>query len=71
VIASGRCDEAGDNALAVADRTVARAHKTLRKLRWFEAMRTSGHIENGKVRHYQVTLSGGIYDGGAGLIGVE
>jgi hypothetical protein len=39
---------------------IARAHKTLRNLRWFEVIRTSGHIENGKVRHYQVTLSVGF-----------
>jgi flavin-binding protein dodecin len=42
------------------DRAIARAHKTLRNLRWFEVMRTSGHIEDGKVRHYQVTLSVGF-----------
>jgi hypothetical protein len=36
------------------------AHKTLRNLRWFEVIRTSGHIEDGKVRHYQVTLSIGF-----------
>ncbi len=42
------------------DRAIARAHKTLRNLRWFEVVRTSGHIENGKVRHYQVTLSVGF-----------
>jgi flavin-binding protein dodecin len=29
----------------------------VRWLRWFEVMRTSGHIDNGKVRHYHVTLS--------------
>jgi flavin-binding protein dodecin len=39
---------------------IARAHKTLRNLRWFEVIRTSGHIENGRVRHYQVTLSVGF-----------
>jgi hypothetical protein len=39
---------------------IARAHKTLRNLRWFEVIRTSGHIENGKVQHYQVTLSVGF-----------
>lgn len=39
---------------------ITRAHKTLRNLRWFEVLRTSGHIENGKVRHYQVTLSVGF-----------
>jgi flavin-binding protein dodecin len=32
----------------------------LRNLRWFEVMRTSGHIEGGKVQHYQVTLSVGF-----------
>lgn len=42
------------------DRAIARAHKTLRNLRWFEVMRTSGHIEGGKVQHYQVTLSVGF-----------
>jgi flavin-binding protein dodecin len=42
------------------DRAIARAHRTLRNLRWFEVMRTSGHIEDGKVRHYQVTLSVGF-----------
>lgn len=39
---------------------ITRAHKTLRNLRWFEVIRTSGHIDNGKVRHYQVTLSVGF-----------
>jgi flavin-binding protein dodecin len=39
---------------------VARAHKTLRNLRWFEVLRTSGHIVNGAVAHYQVTLKVGF-----------
>jgi flavin-binding protein dodecin len=42
------------------DKAIMRAHKTLRNLRWFEVVRTSGQIENGKVRHYQVTLSVGF-----------
>ncbi len=42
------------------DRAIARADRTLRNLRWFEVVRTSGHIDNGKVRHYQVTLSVGF-----------
>lgn len=42
------------------DAAIARAHKTLRNLRWFEVVRTGGHIENGKVAHYQVTLSVGF-----------
>ena len=39
---------------------ITRAHKTLRNLRWFEVLRTSGHIDDGKVSHYQVTLSVGF-----------
>jgi dodecin len=42
------------------DAAIARAHKTLRNLRWFEVVRTSGHIDNGKVEHYQVTLKVGF-----------
>lgn len=39
---------------------LGRAHSTLRNLRWFEVVRTSGHIEHGKPRHYQVTLKVGF-----------
>lgn len=39
---------------------VSRAHKTLRNLRWFELVRTSGHIGDGEVQHYQVTLKVGF-----------
>jgi flavin-binding protein dodecin len=42
------------------DAAIARAHKTLRNLRWFEVVRTSGHIDEGKVSHYQVTLKVGF-----------
>jgi flavin-binding protein dodecin len=42
------------------DAAVARAHRTLRNLRWFEIIRTSGHIDGGKVRHFQVTLKVGF-----------
>jgi flavin-binding protein dodecin len=41
-------------------RAVERANRTIRNLRWFEIVRTSGHIENGSVRHYQVTLEVGF-----------
>lgn len=39
---------------------IARANDTIRNLRWFEVLQTRGHIENGKVRHYQVTLKVGF-----------
>ncbi|HZN28784.1 MAG TPA: dodecin [Xanthobacteraceae bacterium] len=39
---------------------VGRANATIRNLRWFEIARTSGHIENGKIAHIQVTLKVGF-----------
>lgn len=39
---------------------VNRASKTLRQLRWFEVLQTRGHIEDGKVHHYQVVLKIGF-----------
>jgi flavin-binding protein dodecin len=39
---------------------IMRAHKTLRHLRWFEIVRTSGHIVDGQVAHFQVTLKVGF-----------
>ncbi|WCR09908.1 dodecin domain-containing protein [Paracoccus stylophorae] len=35
---------------------VGRASETIRNLRWFEIRQTRGHIEDGRVRHYQVEL---------------
>ena len=39
---------------------VTRAHETVRHLRWFEVLETRGHIEDGKVKHYQVTIKVGF-----------
>ena len=39
---------------------IARASRTLNHLRWFEVIQTRGHIEKGKVHHYQVTLKVGF-----------
>jgi flavin-binding protein dodecin len=39
---------------------VARASKSLRNLRWFEVTDTRGHIEDGKVAHWQVTVKIGF-----------
>jgi flavin-binding protein dodecin len=39
---------------------IARANQTIRHLRWFEVVQTRGHVENGKVAHYQVTLKVGF-----------
>jgi dodecin len=39
---------------------ITRASKTIREMKWFEVVQTRGHIENGSVRHYQVTLRVGF-----------
>lgn len=37
-----------------------RAHKTLKKLSWFQVLETRGSIDKGKVLHWQVTLKIGF-----------
>ena len=39
---------------------IAQANKTVRNMDWFEVIQTRGHIENGKVGHFQVTLKIGF-----------
>ena len=39
---------------------VERASQTLRNLRWFEVTDTRGHIDNGRVAHWQVTVKIGF-----------
>jgi hypothetical protein len=39
---------------------VARAGQTVRQLRWFEVTDTRGHIENGEIAHWQVTIKLGF-----------
>jgi flavin-binding protein dodecin len=39
---------------------IARANKTLRNMQWFEVTDTRGHIDGGKVAHWQVTIKVGF-----------
>jgi dodecin len=39
---------------------IARASATLRHLRWFEVVQVRGHLADGKVDHFQVTLKAGF-----------
>ena len=41
-------------------RAVAKAAETVRNLRWFEVVDTRGHIEDGRIAHWQVTLKLGF-----------
>ncbi|MBU0679203.1 MAG: dodecin family protein [Verrucomicrobia bacterium] len=39
---------------------VARSSETIREMRWFQVTETRGHIEDGKVAHWQVTVKIGF-----------
>lgn len=59
-----------DDAIRNAIETAAR---TVRNIDWFEVVETRGHVADGKVAHYQVTLKVGFRldgaDDGAGATG--
>jgi hypothetical protein len=39
---------------------LARAGQTIRNMRWLEVVETRGHIEDGKLAHWQVTVKVGF-----------
>lgn len=39
---------------------IARANKSVRNMRWMQVTETRGHIENGKISHWQVTIKVGF-----------
>ncbi|MCQ8827885.1 dodecin [Streptomyces malaysiensis] len=53
----GSSSESVDDAIRCA---IGRASKTLRNLDWFEVGQVRGHIENGRIAHYQVGLKVGF-----------
>jgi flavin-binding protein dodecin len=54
---TGSSTQSSDDAVSVA---LARANKTLHNIDWFQVIETRGHVEAGKVAHWQVTLKVGI-----------
>ncbi|GMR00272.1 MAG: dodecin family protein [Zetaproteobacteria bacterium] len=42
------------------EHAIAKAAESVRNLRWFEVTDTRGHIEDGKIVHWQVTLKVGF-----------
>ena len=53
----------GSSAVGIQDaieNAVSRAAKTVHDLRWFEVIETRGHIEDGKIAHWQVTVKVGF-----------
>lgn len=41
-------------------RAIAKASETVRHIQWFEVVETRGHVQEGKVAHWQVTVKIGF-----------
>ena len=54
---TGSSEKSSDDAIRVA---VERASKSVRHIGWFEVKEMRGHVEDGKVGHFQVTLKIGF-----------
>lgn len=54
---TGSSTSGSDDAIHTA---IERASKTVRNMDWFEVVETRGHIEDGKIAHWQVTLKIGF-----------
>ncbi len=42
------------------ENAIERASQTIKHMRWFEVVETRGHIEDGKIAHWQVTIKVGF-----------
>jgi dodecin len=53
----------GSSKISIEDaiqKAIAKASKTVRNMHWFQVTETRGHIDAGKVAHWQVTLKVGF-----------
>jgi hypothetical protein len=39
---------------------IAKAGETVRNIRWFEVTETRGHVADGRIAHWQVTIKAGF-----------
>lgn len=56
-------DLVGSSAISTDDaikNAIAKAALTIKHMSWFEVIETRGHIADGKVAHYQVTIKVGF-----------
>ena len=54
---TGSSDKSIENAV---ENAVSRASNTIHGMQWFEVISTRGHIRDGKVAHWQVTVKIGF-----------
>jgi len=54
---TGSSSKSSDDAVRTA---IAKAAKSIRAIRWFQVMETRGHVDNGTIAHWQVTIKVGF-----------
>ena len=54
---TGSSSTSSDDAIRVA---IEKASESIREIRWFEVLDTRGHVEGGKIKHWQVTIKVGF-----------
>ena len=54
---TGSSTKGSDQAI---ENAITKAGKTIKNMDWFEVVESRGHIENGKVAHWQVTIKVGF-----------
>ncbi len=42
------------------ENAISKAAKTIHDMRWFEVVETRGHLDQGKIAHWQVTIKIGF-----------
>lgn len=53
----------GSSATSIEDainNAITETSKSIKNVEWFEVQETRGHVENGKVQHYQVVVKVGF-----------
>jgi len=53
----------GSSSIGIEDavqNAIAKAHETVRNIHWFEVVETRGHVADGKIAHWQVSLKIGF-----------
>ena len=41
-------------------RAIEKASRTIRNIHWFEVTETRGHVKDGRIAHWQVTIKAGF-----------
>ena len=54
---TGSSSNGSDDAVRVA---LAKASESIRDIRWFEVLDTRGHVKDGRIAHWQVTIKVGF-----------